>query len=137
MRNDATIIFDGKEYHVSVRQTGADTLEVTVNGQAHQVSIRDTQTASTGAAASASPAAVAQTAEIQSNQVSAPMPGDIVSIAVKPGDRVDLGQELLVLEAMKMKNVIHSPQAGKIASVEVSVGQSVQYGQPLVQFEQQ
>lgn len=63
------------------------------------------------------------------------MPGTIVSIAVQPGDLVEVGQDLCVLDAMKMNNRIRSPRAGTIAQVHVSIGQQVSYGQPLVTFE--
>jgi biotin carboxyl carrier protein len=63
------------------------------------------------------------------------MPGTIVSIAVQPGDQVEVGQDLCVLDAMKMNNRIRAPRAGTIAQVHVTVGQQVSYGQPLVTFE--
>ena len=62
------------------------------------------------------------------------MPGSIVSIAVQPGDRVEVGQDLCVLDAMKMNNRIRAPRAGTIAQVHVSLGQQVQYGDPLMTF---
>jgi biotin carboxyl carrier protein len=58
----------------------------------------------------------------------------IVSIAVQQEDEVSAGQELLVLEAMKMKNSIRANRAGKIAAIGVSVGQHVQHNQVLVEF---
>ncbi|MEW6717273.1 MAG: biotin/lipoyl-containing protein [Chloroflexota bacterium] len=70
-----------------------------------------------------------------SKQVTAPMPGDIINVLVKPGDRVRTGQEICSLDAMKMKNAIRAPQDGVIASVEVVSGQAVDYGQVLVTFE--
>lgn len=66
--------------------------------------------------------------------VSAPIPGVITQIAVKPGDSVTQGQELCVLEAMKMKNAIRSPRGGVIAAVLVNVGDHVAKGHPLIQF---
>lgn len=62
------------------------------------------------------------------------MPGDIVELRVSPGDRVEAGDVVCVLEAMKMKNLIHSPHAGTIAAVDVTVGQAVEYGAALVTF---
>jgi biotin carboxyl carrier protein len=62
------------------------------------------------------------------------MPGSIVSVAVQPGDQVELGQDLCVLDAMKMNNRIRAPRAGTIAQVHVGPGQQVQYGDPLVTF---
>jgi len=53
---------------------------------------------------------------------------------VKPGDQVCVGQEMCVLEAMKMKNILRSSQNGVVASIEVTLGQSVKYGDVLVRF---
>jgi biotin carboxyl carrier protein len=64
----------------------------------------------------------------------APIPGTIVSIMVKTGMEVMTGQELLVLEAMKMKNTIRSPRNGKISAIHVSLGQSVKHQEVLVEF---
>jgi len=72
------------------------------------------------------------TADIK--QVKAPIPGVIISIAVTEGDQVDYGQELCILEAMKMKNAIRSTRAGKIAKVLVKEGESVQHGQALMEY---
>jgi biotin carboxyl carrier protein len=62
------------------------------------------------------------------------MPGNILGIAVKPGDEVGFRQQLCSLEAMKMKNAIRSPRDGVIASVEVSEGQAVAHGDVLFTF---
>jgi biotin carboxyl carrier protein len=145
--NKFKVTFDGKEYFVEVRDTGSGTLEVEVNGQIHQVSLESLSAAPPEAQKTATPAPTApaipapqpqtpqvQSTTVQTNLVSAPMPGDIVKVSVKVGDTVSIGQELVVLEAMKMKNVIRSPQAGKITAVEVSKGQSVKYGDPMIRF---
>ena len=68
------------------------------------------------------------------NQVTAPIPGVIISINVQPGETVTHGQELCVLEAMKMKNVIRATRAGEIAAVKVTVGQHVQHSELLIEF---
>lgn len=65
----------------------------------------------------------------------APMPGVILQVSVQPGAAVQRGDPLLVLEAMKMKNVIRSPRAGVVAQVLVQPGQNVQYDAPLLRFE--
>jgi biotin carboxyl carrier protein len=67
--------------------------------------------------------------------LTAPMPGTILSIAVGEGDRLQRGQDICVLEAMKMKNSIKSPREGTIAEVMVSAGATVAYGDPLVRFQ--
>lgn len=69
-----------------------------------------------------------------SNELTAPLPGTIVEIFVKPGDYIEMGQVVLVIEAMKMKNSIRSTCAGTIAEVLVSAGQTVAHKQALVKF---
>jgi biotin carboxyl carrier protein len=64
------------------------------------------------------------------------MPGVIQSILVKPGDAVEHGQTVVILEAMKMKNAIRSPRGGVVSEVPVQVGKSVGYGDVLVRFEE-
>jgi biotin carboxyl carrier protein len=67
--------------------------------------------------------------------IRAPIPGVVLSLSVKPGDEVQIGQELLLLEAMKMKNKICAPRAGVIARLHVNTGQAVQHHDLLLEFE--
>ncbi len=69
-----------------------------------------------------------------SNSILAPIPGTIISVSAREGIEVTIGQELCVLEAMKMKNAIRSPRKGVIASVHVTPGQIVQHHDVLVDF---
>lgn len=69
------------------------------------------------------------------DELIAPLPGTIVEIFVKPGDEIESGQVVLVIEAMKMKNSIRSTRAGKVAEVLASPGQTVAHKQALVKFE--
>lgn len=64
-------------------------------------------------------------------QILAPMPGKVVRVLVHPGDAVEAGQGLLVVEAMKMQNEIRSPKSGKIERVMVAEGQAVNAGEVL------
>jgi len=66
--------------------------------------------------------------------LSAPMPGVIIEVSVKVGDKVERGQQVAVLDAMKMHNVIGAPRAGTIAEVFVAAGQSVDHGDAIVKF---
>jgi propionyl-CoA carboxylase alpha chain len=68
------------------------------------------------------------------NAIRAPIPGVILSIAVREGTEVAIGQDLCILEAMKMKNSIRSPRKGVIAKVHALVGQSVQHHEILMEF---
>ncbi|GAC1679504.1 MAG: acetyl-CoA carboxylase biotin carboxyl carrier protein subunit [Candidatus Acidiferrum sp.] len=64
-------------------------------------------------------------------QIVAPMPGKVVRLLVKEGDMVDVGQGLLVVEAMKMQNEIRSPKNGRIERLIAKEGQLVNAGETL------
>jgi len=64
-----------------------------------------------------------------------PISGIVVRIAAQPGQQIQVGDGILVLEAMKMETDITAPVAGKVKKINVSVGDSVQGGQILVEFE--
>jgi methylmalonyl-CoA carboxyltransferase small subunit len=64
-----------------------------------------------------------------------PISGIVVKIASQPGQQIQTGDTLLVLEAMKMETNITAPVAGKIAKINVNQGDSVQSGKVLVEFE--
>ena len=64
-------------------------------------------------------------------QIVAPMPGKVVRLLVKAGDRVEIGQGLFVVEAMKMQNEIRSPKSGTVERVLAKEGQPVNAGEIL------
>ena len=68
------------------------------------------------------------------NQIVAPMPGRIVLVKAQPGDTVEEGQELLVMEAMKMELALKAPRAGTIASVHAAQGDFVEADTVLLRF---
>ena len=68
-------------------------------------------------------------------KIKAPMPGKILGLSVKPGDRIELGQVVLVLEAMKMENEISSTVEGVVKDVKVKVGDSVQVDDVMIETE--
>ncbi len=68
------------------------------------------------------------------NELKAPMPGLVLEINVKPGDQLQKGDRILVLEAMKMENVIKSPADVTVASIEVEKGKTVDKNQVMVRF---
>ncbi len=84
------------------------------------------------AAAPAAPAAVPAAALASGEVVKAPMPGNILKINVAPGQKVEEGDVLIVLEAMKMENEIVATKSGTVAQVAVSKGAVVETGAPLV-----
>ena len=64
-----------------------------------------------------------------------PISGIVVRIAARPGQQIQVGDGVLVLEAMKMETDITAPVAGKVSQINVGVGDSVKGGQVLVEFE--
>jgi biotin carboxyl carrier protein len=100
---------------------------VRVNGHAVRVSFveHSRRSGSVGGSSSAS----------GTKDVVAPMPGRIVKVLVKAGDRVVGGQGLVVVEAMKMENELRAPREGTVAAVRVSEGMSVDANAVLVVVE--
>lgn len=120
-------------------------LTVTVNGVAYQVTVEENTGAPVAPVAPAAPAAPAPAAAPAAApapaapqgaagavSVSAPMPGNILDVRVKPGDSVKAGSVLMILEAMKMENEISAPQDGTIATVNARKGDTVSSGDLLV-----
>jgi biotin carboxyl carrier protein len=68
------------------------------------------------------------------NHIKAPMPGLIIDLKVKEGDLVKQGDQLLILEAMKMENILKSHGEGKVKTVKVKKGDTVEKGQVLIEF---
>jgi biotin carboxyl carrier protein len=64
-------------------------------------------------------------------QVTAPMPGKVIRLLVRPGDKVKAGQGLLVVEAMKMQNEVRSPKTGIVECFLAREGQAVNAGDVL------
>lgn len=66
--------------------------------------------------------------------IQSPIPGVVISVSVRNGDEVQRGQELCIIEAMKMKNMIRSPRSGIIKLVNIRVGQAVQHRDVLFEY---
>ncbi len=146
MTKKVTVIVEGKEYIVEVGDLSGSPVRATVNQRSYQVQVPSQESSPAAskpaAAAPSMPAPAAPRSAPASAPVAAsgtaitsPMPGDIIEVNVKPGDSVNPGDVVCVLEAMKMKNMIRSARTGVIASVGVAVGQEVEYGAVLVTFE--
>jgi len=71
----------------------------------------------------------------KANDIKAPMPGLILSINVKVGQKVNEGDQLLILEAMKMENSISSPKEGIVKSVHIKSGETVEKGTLMIELE--
>ncbi len=112
---------------------------ITVNGKAYAVTVEEGAAAPAAAPvapvaapaaapAPAAPAPAAPAGAAGSVNVTAPMPGKVISIKSSVGQAVKKGDVILVLEAMKMENDIVAPEDGSIASINVSNGDSVEAG---------
>jgi biotin carboxyl carrier protein len=69
------------------------------------------------------------------SRIAAPIPGKVLSVAVESGDEVTPGQQLVVLEAMKMENELTADRGGRVAEVHVAPGDTVDSGTVLVELE--
>ena len=102
---------------------------VTVNGTVYEIELEELTGAAPVSAPAAAPApAPAAAAPAGGEQVTSPMPGNILAVNVAAGDTVKRGQVLMVLEAMKMENEIMCPCDGKVISVNTSKGATVESG---------
>ena len=107
---------------------------VNVNGTQYVITLEVLEgEAAAAPAPKAAPAAAPKAAAPAGGQaISAPMPGTILSVNVKPGQAVKKGDVLVMLEAMKMENEIMAPADGTVGAVNVTKGQSVQSGDVLL-----
>ncbi len=70
-----------------------------------------------------------------SNFLLSPMPGLLVSVAVKEGEKIEAGQELAIVEAMKMENVMKAESDAIVAKIHATPGTTLEVDQPIIEFE--
>ena len=138
----------GVDYDVEIEEVEGNLAKVSVNGIPFEVELKRPinpvhaikkpkvaapKPAAPAPAPAAAPVAAAPAAAPGSgNPVKAPLPGTISSISVKVGDQVNVGDTVLVLEAMKMQNNIEAEYAGTVTSIVVNPGDSVMEGAVLL-----
>ena len=108
---------------------------VNVNGTIYEVELEEITGATAPIAAPAvapTPAAPVSSSPADGEQITSPMPGNILSVNISAGDTVKKGQVLMILEAMKMENEIMAPKDGTVTQVLVAKGATVDTGAPLV-----
>lgn len=109
---------------------------ITINGKAYEVEVN--KHAEGEASIVSRPEVVLQKVQTSSSTgtpVTAPMPGSLFDIVVNEGERVEAGQVILILEAMKMENEIMAPISGRIASIGKQKGDSIKSGDVLAIIE--
>lgn len=112
---------------VSNSQSGTGSYRVTVNGKSYDVNVEET----TGKIQSVSNAAPTNDATGPGTEVKSSLAGNILNVNVEVGDMVESGEELFVIEAMKMETKIKAPTSGKITSIAIKKGSVVKNSQVL------
>jgi biotin carboxyl carrier protein len=140
------VTIDGRPLPIDVESTGPNTLHLLIEGRGFDVGLARQPTgyqvelpsgswqvqlapASSGRTA---PTGKAGTSPVR---VTAPMPGRVVRVMVKAGERVAAGAGLVVVEAMKMENELRAPRDGRVQKLEVQEGQTVEAGTLLTVLE--
>lgn len=137
---------NGNDYDVNVNSVEGNIANVEVNGTPYKIEI-DREVKESKTPKLVRPNAVPSTDSYPSvvktvspgvatsGAIKSPLPGVVLSVDVREGDNVKVGQRLLVLEAMKMENNIDSDKEGRIASIKVRQGDSVMEGDVLIVIE--
>lgn len=130
------ININGKLYKAELDRANAGiALTVRVDGISYEVQIENKNQAVSQMANHGLPAAkkeISETEDFHEVVISAPMPGKVTLFRVKAGDKVRIGDVLLVLESMKMENEILSPATGIVKEAKVSEGDAVNLGETIV-----
>ena len=121
-----SVILDGRQYAVHVTASNDGQLEAWVGGSRLLIEVRDRRRLSRRRNASA---------ESGPNQVRMPMPGKVLAVHVADGDRVQLGQSLVIVEAMKMQNQLRAPRDGVVKGLRIKAGDAVPAGATLAVVE--
>ena len=143
MKKDYKYTINGNKYEVAIGDITENIATVTVNGEEYKVEmepepVEEKKVVVRPVAAQASEPASSSSSSANvntNNAIKAPLPGVITAINVQVGDEVNVGDTLLVLEAMKMANNIESEKDGKVAAILVKPGQSVMEDDALVVIE--
>jgi len=124
-----SILFEGKSYNVEIiekdspKEYNVNTLE-----KSYDLEIIDAETRYLMSRKGGD-------MEDEGNTISSPMPGKIVKITVKAGDKVVVGQTVIIVSAMKMESEYKAGKEGVIKEVHVSEGDTIEGNQPLITIE--
>lgn len=129
----------GNKYDVRIKSLEDNIAKVEVNGSSYEVELlQDVKVTKTPKLVRAQPIVTAPKTIAPAGKMSvvkAPLPGTIFKMLVKDGDTVKIGDNLLILEAMKMENNILSEKTGVVRSIKIKEGDSVFQGDVLMEIE--
>ena len=111
---------------------GSVTAEVVVDGWRFELAVEDADRAELRERATRASDEVATSGP---TEIRAMIPGRVATVRVQPGETIEAGQSLMVVEAMKMQNELRAPRAGVVRSVDVVGGQTIELGDVLVVLE--
>lgn len=118
-----TVIVDGQQYNVQI-----------VGGNA-SVQVAPTVVAAPAAVAAPAPVAAPSAPAANANAICAELPGSVFKLVASVGDSVNVGDKIMILEAMKMEIDVVAPRAGKVTSINVNVNDKIEAGQVLAVVE--
>ena len=138
------IALDGKRIDADVREVEHGVFSVILDGESHEVRVTP-QSDGTLILNSGTHEFAAEVTDPRAwrgrrhggmeaegrQQITAPMPGKVVRVLVRPGEKVEAGQGLVVVEAMKMQNEIRSPKSGMVERLMAKEGEPVNAGEVL------
>lgn len=131
---------DGQRYHAIYKsqsfslelvhfQQDSNEYQIKINGKTISLQVKDKM------ALLLEKLGISAVSNTKLNELKAPMPGHVLNILVKEGQRVEKGDALLVLEAMKMENVLKATGDGVVSNIKVSQGDNVEKNSQLLTFE--
>ena len=143
--NKFRIKIEDQWYDVEIGDLTTSTVEVTVNGESFSIEIdaghqdRRSYTRRQSSSEQITPQtplnSVTSHTQVNETILRSPMPGRVMSITVRPGDSVSEGDEVCVVEAMKMEQSIRAPRNGIVKEIHVQPLDSVNANDPLVELE--
>lgn len=125
----------GKEYIVQVGERNDNITTVTVNGEAYNVEVIPEPVEKKKVVLAAPVTNKQETKDDMQDALRSPLPGTIIDIVAKVGDKVKEGDTLVVLEAMKMDNNLIAEKDGVVKAILVTEGEAVKENTPLITFE--
>jgi biotin carboxyl carrier protein len=126
-RANYSLIVDNRSFEVDI-DVSEDDYRVLVDGRNYHIHLLDERRMRLGGLQAG--------IELQGRQrVSVPMPGKVIAVLVSEGDKVERGQGLVIVEAMKMENEVRSPINGEVKEVKVKAGDSLEAGATLLVVE--